>query len=332
MINKVFVTLLNYNGTLDTIECIESLLKLDYENFQIIVVDNSETHLPYQDLINWAKRNFRTEKTSLSENDFSLHKKAIDFHEIIENQFFENEINAKIIFVKANQNKGFAAGNNIALNYILKFGQQNSFIWILNNDTIVHKEALGNQISYLEKPENKKIGILGSRLIYYYQQNKMQAVGGKFNEKFFISTHVGEGKSIDILKTDIKEIDYVIGAAMLVPYQFLKEVGTLCEDYFLYYEELDWAYQAKKKGWRLDWCSNSLVFHKEGASIGSSYNPKKKSFFSEVNIFKSRKIFVKKHYKLGLKFYISSLLLILNRVRKGKLKLGIELLKITFGK
>lgn len=332
MAKKVYVILLNYNGTLDTIECLESLLNSDHENFQIIVVDNSETLLPYQDLISWAKGDFKTEKASFTGNGLPLQKKWIDFYESTEDHFLEIEISTKLIFVKANQNNGFAAGNNIALNYILKFGEHNSFIWVLNNDTIVDKEALSKQISYLEKPEHKKIGILGSRLIYYYQQNKMQAVGGKFNERFFISTHIGEGDSINKLKTEFQEIDYVIGASMLLPFQFLKEVGILCEDYFLYYEELDWAYQAKKKDWIIDWCSESLVFHKEGASIGSSYDPKHKSFFSEVNIFMSRKFFVKKYYKLGLRFYFSSLLLILNRARKGKFKLVKELLKITFDK
>ena len=63
-----------------------------------------------------------------------------------------------------------------------------SYIWLLNNDTVVHTESLKSQISYLEMSQNSKIGILGSKLIYYYKQDTLQAVGGKFDKNFYISS------------------------------------------------------------------------------------------------------------------------------------------------
>lgn len=330
MNNKVYIVLLNYNGSLDTIECLESLLKLSYENYQIIVVDNSETLEPFESLIQWALGNLTVTETVFENLIFPLEQKPIDFLKVEEDNFFANEIIEKIVFVKANANNGYAAGNNVALKFILKFAQTDSFIWVLNNDTIVDKEALTAQVSYLSKPENSTIGILGSKLTYYYKPMEIQAVGGKFNKIFYISTHVGEGQSISKLKNQFQNIDYVNGASMFFKLTFLKKTGLLCEDFFLYYEELDWAYKSNLAGWKLDWCPSSIVYHKEGASIGSSYDSKKKTFFSEVNLFKSRKIFVKKHFRLNFRFYLSSVLLILNRIRKGKFKLGIELLKITF--
>lgn len=311
---KGYIVILNHKGSYDTIECLESILQLNYFNYQVIVIDNSETDLPFQILIDWV----------------SL--KKIKFDNTIEKKLDLSINQSQIVLVKAEKNKGFAAGNNIALNAILNIKELDSYIWLLNNDTVVDKESLKEQISYLERNENSKIGILGSKLIYYYKKDTLQAVGGKFNKKFYISSHIGEGESIDKLKSDFDKIDYVIGASMFVTYKFLADAGVLCEDFFLFYEELDWAYKAKKKGWSLDSCLESLVFHKEGATIGSSYNSNQKSLFSEINVFKSRKIFVEKYYNLGFKFYISSLLLILNRVRKGKFKLGLELLKITFYK
>lgn len=309
---KVYIVILNHKGSLDTVECLESILELNYLNFQVLVVDNSEIDAPFQTLLNWA----------------SL--KKINFDQKIEKELDLTIAKSQIVFVKAEKNKGFAAGNNIALNAILKTKEFDSYIWLLNNDTSVENESLKAQISYLENNQNSKIGILGSKLVYYYKKDTLQAIGGKFNEKFYISSHIGEGESIDKTKSEFEQIDYVIGASMFVTYPFLAEVGILCEDFFLFYEELDWAFRAKKKGWTLDSCLESVVFHKEGASIGSSYNSKQKSFFSEINVFKSRKIFVRKYYNLGFKFYASSFLLILNRIRKGKFKLGLELLKITF--
>lgn len=309
---KVYIVILNHIGSLDTIECLESILELNYLNYQVLVVDNSEIDSPFQTFLNWA----------------SL--KKIKFDQTIEKKLDLTITQSQIVFIKAEKNKGFAAGNNIALNAILNSKEFDSYIWLLNNDTAVDKESLKAQVSHLEMNRNSKIGILGSKLVYYYKKDTLQALGGKFNEKFYISSHIGEGETNDKSISEPEQIDYVIGASMFVTYQFLAEVGTLCEDFFLFYEELDWAYRAEQKGWSLDLCLDSVVFHKEGATIGSSYNSKQKSFFSEINVFKSRKIFVQKHYNLGFKFYLSSILLILNRVRKGKFKLGLELLKITF--
>ncbi|PBJ12705.1 glycosyltransferase family 2 protein [Flavobacterium sp. ACN6] len=311
---KVYIVILNHKGSLDTIECLESIIHLNYFNYQVLVVDNSETEAPFQTLLNWA----------------SL--KKIKFDSTTERKLDLVLIQTQFVFIKAEKNKGFSAGNNIALHAILNTKDFDSYIWLLNNDTVVDQNSLKAQVLYSLQHQNSKIGILGSKLIYYYKQDTLQAVGGKFNKKFYISSHIGEGESIDKSKSEFEKIDYVIGASMFLTFQFLKEVGTLSEDFFLYYEELDWAFRARKSGWTLDWCFESLVFHKEGATIGSSYDPKQKSFFSEINVFTSRKVFVKKHYKLGFKFYFSSLLLILNRVRRGKFKLGLELLKITFCK
>lgn len=312
--SKVYIVILNYRRTPDTIECLESLLGINYSNYQVLVIDNSEIDSPFHALLDWA----------------SL--KKIEFDQTDEKRLNLSENQKKIVFIKSEKNKGFASGNNIGLRAILDAQKVDSYIWLLNNDTIVDKDSLKEQILYLMLNQHSKIGILGSKLIYYFKRDNLQAIGGRFNKKFFISEHIGEGESTTKSKSEFEKIDYVIGASMFVKYKFLKDVGILNEDFFLYYEELDWAYRAQEKGWFLDWCPDSLVFHKEGASIGSSYDSKKRSFFSEVQIFKSRKIFVKKHYRLKLRFYISSLLLILNRVRKGKFKLGVELLKITFNK
>ncbi|MCO6147651.1 glycosyltransferase family 2 protein [Flavobacterium sp. NRK1] len=327
--NKAYIILLNYKGTKDTLECLESLLKLKYENFQIFVIDNSEDITYYNGLIEWAQGMPSSIKTSFKHLVYPLSLKPVDYAAVSEADFLSAARHEKIVLIKADKNKGFAAGNNIALNYIMKFGSEDSFIWLLNNDTIVEKQSLDALVEYANKIENLKTGIIGSKLIYYYSPETIQAVGGKFNETFFISTHEGEGRPVTTPKSDFGTIDYAVGASMFITYKFLIDVGPLSEDYFLYYEELDWSYKAREKGWKTDWCPDSVVYHKEGASIGSSYR-KEKSLFSETEIFKSRKIFVKKFYGLSLRFYLSSLLLILNRVRKGNFKAAKAVTKITF--
>lgn len=306
MKNDTYIILLNHNGSSDTCECILSLQKMNATDFKIIVVDNSSNPDEFTKLIQFVK---------------SQQIPFASFHQNEDKEIY----NEQIILIKATENKGFAHGNNIALQFALK--QNNAaYFWILNNDTTVDPEALNELRAYHSQHPKT---ILGSKLLYFYNKETIQAVGGSFNKTFYISEHVGEGKKKEVLKKDLPIIDYPHGASMFVSKLFVEEVGLLSEDFFLYYEELDWVYRAKYKGYKPDWCEKSIVYHKEGATIGSSYK-KKKSIFSETQLFISRKKFIKKYYSLSFKFYFSSLLLIVNRLRKGQFALANKLIKITF--
>lgn len=306
MKKDTYIILLNHNGSSDTCECILSLQKMNATDFKIIVVDNSSNPDEFTKLIQFVK---------------SQQIPFASFHQNEDEEIY----NEQIILIKAKKNKGFAHGNNIALQFGLKQKNVANF-WILNNDTTVDPEALNElRVYHSQHPKT----ILGSKLLYFYNNETIQAVGGSFNKTFYISEHVGEGKNRDILKKDLPIIDYPHGASMFVSRLFVEEVGLLNEDFFLYYEELDWVYRAKSKGYKPDWCEKSIVYHKEGSTIGSSYK-KKKSIFSETQLFISRKKFIKKYYSLSFKFYFSSLLLIVNRLRKGQFALANQLIKITF--
>lgn len=305
MKEEVYIVLLNYNGALDTIECIQSLLQLNEQNlFKIVVVDNSETFTNFEQL-----------------KQFASNQNISNIAFVIGDTY--TYANQKIIFIKSLQNKGFAAGNNLGIQFSLL--QPNcTHIWLLNNDTTVTKNSLNELLAYHKKQPNT---ILGSKLLYYHKPNVIQAVGGKFNTRFYISEHIGEGLPSNTPKEKLPSIDYPVGAAMFISKHFIEKVGLLNENYFLYYEELDWVKKAQSFGFVADWCPTSIVYHKEGATIGSSYK-NEKSFFSEIELFKSRQKFIKAHYGLNTRYYFSTLLLILNRLRKGKFKLANALLKM----
>lgn len=306
---EVNIILLSYRNNEDTIECLESLLKLNYKNYKVLIIENSEDESFFNQLNVIIKDKIKhITYRSLNENELS------------------KSYNESLLLIKANENKGFSAGNNIGLNYILNYGDKKSFIWLLNNDTIVEKETLSYLLNcFNEKNKKTKLGLLGAKLIYYHDPQTIQALGGIFYESLYIPTHVGEGENRD--KVINKKIDYVVGASMFLSYEFLSEVGALSEDYFLYYEELDWIYRSKRFNYTIDYCTDAIVYHKEGASIGSSSSGKK-SDFSEIQLFLSRQKFVRKFYKIGIRYYFSTSLLILNRLRKGKFNLSYELFKM----
>ncbi len=309
---KIFTVLVNFNGHEDTIECLSSLCQLDYKNNQIFVVDNSSSSDSIQKIINW---------TIKQQHNYSF---------ISEDDFLYNEVKSSIVLIKSNSNKGFAAANNIVLKYFLKFANKTDYCWILNNDTVVNKDIIHHFLKYFQSEKKENLGILGATLVYYDNPKIIQGLGGSFNEFLLISKHVLEGKSLESVANKHYKIDYVIGASMFISYSFLNTVGLMNEVFFLYFEELDWAKRAKNKGFAIDYCETALVFHKEGKSIGSSYQASKKSFFSEITLFKSRKKFIELHYNKGFRFYFSSVLLIFSKLIKGKFKLSYSLIKITF--
>lgn len=331
MPSKVYIIILNFNGWEDTIECLESILKLTYTNFKIIVIDNHSSDESVKYLKQWAKgdlvlflnNNLKTfslppHYKPIKYNFFSNLKNETTSIKEISNNIDDEPL---ITFIHTDRNYGYAGGNNIGIKYCL---ERNDFkyIWLLNNDTIVEKESLFNLVKHQEsyKGSNKKLGILGSKLIYYHNPRILQGIGGSFNKFLATSSHIGEG--IKEIKFDLPtsfKIDYVIGASMFVRKDFIQDVGLLCEDYFLYYEEIDWAIRASRAGYSIDSCLNSKVYHKEGASIGISHEKKKKSLLSDHYLLKNRIVFTRKFYpKLIFIVYLGLIISIFNRIKRGQ--------------
>jgi GT2 family glycosyltransferase len=282
---KVYIILVNYNGWADTIECLESLLKLTYTQKQIIVVDNNSPNGSMQKMLDWAQQHYQHNPAgyTMMESGHIAHTTACD---------------AEIIFIHSEKNAGFAAGNNLAIRLALHrkdFG----YLWLLNNDTTVEGNSLSVLVDSAEadKAVGKRTGIWGSKLLFYHSPDTIQALGGSFNQYTFTTSHLGENVQDGNQPTerDLKP-DYVIGASMFVSKEFIEDVGLLSEDYFLYFEELDWAKRGQLEGYSLGYVGASRVYHKEGQTIGSSTDGSKKSALADYHGIRSKIIFVRKFY------------------------------------
>ena len=124
--------------------------------------------------------------------------------------------------------------------------------------------------------QDPDLGICGSTLVYFHQRDVVQAFGGaEYSRLTGRSRHVGAFLPISRVPESPeaveREMSYVVGAAMLVSRAFLEQIGLMREDYFLYCEELDWAIRGAGR-FRLGYAPQSVVWHKEGASIGTSAN------------------------------------------------------------
>jgi len=302
---KVSIIILNYNNWQDTIECLESIVLLIYENFNVIIVDNKSSNDSVENLINWLQI-----KSSNVSMQFSFNKK------VCSNFLIEKK---EYILIQSNENNGYASGNNTGISYAMKIYNPD-YYWIINNDTVVSSDSLSNLVSYSFVNKKSKLGIIGSKLIYYYNQNFIQGIGGKYNIWTGKSKHIGDGLPVinkEIDNYNLNKIDYVIGAALFTSKLFIKDIGLLNEKYFLYFEEIDWVLRGNLKGYGIGYCPSSIILHKEGGSTKTSLVDKYPSLLSDLNIIKSRIIFTKKYYSytlpLELLFFVVT---IFNRIRR----------------
>jgi GT2 family glycosyltransferase len=321
---KVLIILVNYKGYADTIECLNSVFELKSITFQVVVIDNSDDEISAAELIKWADSCGKQEGNSVSLPPYSINKK-ISFELISEEDLLSVSKFNSLVIVKS-YNRGFAAANNIALRYGLK--NNFSLMWLLNNDTVVEPNALQSLYDYLkDKPQ---IGILGSKLLFYNNPKLLQGIGGRYNKWLGKISEIGSGMADSSQNLKSNKIDYVIGASMLVSSGFLCDVGLMAEDYFLYYEEIDWALRAKKKGWIIDTCLQSRVYHKGGASINRGVqagNSKLSDFYSSRN----RILIALKFFPYTLiTLYPAFMLFIYNRLRFKQYDRIAMLLKIFF--
>lgn len=321
----VYIIIINWNGWKHTIECIESVMRLRYDNFRLIVCDNNSTDGSIDKIKDWAQGRLKFDcNYNVTQDLFdSTIVKPIPFMEYDRNTA-ENGGNViderfSLILINVGANLGFAGGNNVALRYVLARGNF-EYVWLLNNDTVVTADAL----TYLVKRMQEKhdIGMCGSTLVYYYQPNIVQVLGGAtYNKWLGLPKHIGanqifrQGIVYDCVAIEQK-MQYVVGASMLVRKQFLMDIGLMNEQYFLYFEELDWAVRAKGR-YSIGYAAKSIVYHKEGGSIGSSQDSKIRSWISDYYGIRNRLLFTQRYYPEALiTVYLGLTISLLNRVRR----------------
>lgn len=320
--NRAYVLLINWNGWADTIECLESLLRNSHEDFRVIVCDNQSEDNSIEYIKAWAENRLDLvpqRNNALFHKSFPPVTKPISYveynHEEAEAGGNGGERGARLIIIRNSKNLGFAGGNNVGLRYALK-RDDFDYIWLLNNDTVVETDALESLIARMK--ERPDAGMCGSTLLYYDDPVRIQALGGGYYSKWIgLPWHQGRlKKATDAI--DVKRVEawmnYVVGASMLVSKPFLRDIGLMCEDYFLYFEETDWAIRAEGR-YSLAYAQGSIVYHKVGRSIGTSSNPRNKSLTCDYYNIRNRIFFTRRYYPYALPgIYLALFFTLLTRI------------------
>lgn len=284
-VNRVYIILVNWNGWRDTVECLDSLLLLNYQEFRIVICDNGSSDDSLHQIRNWA------------------HRREVGFAEYQRTEAEAGGSTAAdllLTLIRNDKNLGFAGGNNVGLRYAMERGDVD-FCWLLNNDTVVDSDALIHLVERMQQQTG--VGICGSTIHFNHDRQRVQALGGGLYCRWIgLPWHYGR---FTRLSGNVNQqraefwMNYVEGASMLVSRQFLNLIGLLCEDYFLYFEEADWAIRAEGR-FVLGYAPRSIVYHKVGGSIGTSSNPAKMSYTCDYYNIRNRLLFTQRFYPEAL--------------------------------
>jgi GT2 family glycosyltransferase len=267
------VLLVNYNRWQHTVECLESLLRLDYPDFRVIVCDNGSADGSLERLQEWADGRLvpkPAESAHLRHLSWPPVRKPVTYRRYTgttaEKGGSAADGEAQLVLVGMAENAGFAAGNNVGFRYLISRDEA-GYVWVLNNDTVVAPDALRRLVEVAERDE--AIGVVGALLFHYATPDTVQAAGGakitRWNGMPWPVTGAGaDGSS----HTYAAHIDFVHGASMLIPVSALEQVGLFDERYFLYSEEADWCFRMQAHGLRMAYAPAAMVWHKEGQTTG----------------------------------------------------------------
>ncbi|MFX1394280.1 MAG: glycosyltransferase family 2 protein [Promethearchaeota archaeon] len=253
----VSIIILNYNNNHFTIDCLKSLSKQSYKNFEIIIVDNGSKYYTYLELKTFLK---------------------------------EFESNLKIKLFRSEYNLYFTGGNNKGIRKA-----KGDYICLLNNDTEVVSDFLEKVVNYLDKNEN--VGMLCPKILFFKDKNRIWFGGAYLNPRsIHFSYHLGFNQKDNGKYDQIKEPAYVCGAALITRRKVIEEIGLMDEIFFIYIDDTDWSYLTKEKGYKIIYFPETIVYHKiniitKKNRLGFRENP-----FQIYLYTRNRIVFMLKHF------------------------------------
>ena len=252
----ITISIVNWNTRDELANCLESVLAQEGVTFEIIVVDNGS-------------------------NDGSA--------EMVTSRFPE------VRLISNKDNRGFSRAQNQAL-----AASRGRYVMMLNPDArIVSSDALATLLQFADS--EPQIGIIGVRILnvdgtLQFSARSFPTLGAGLFRNTFLGRLFPKNKYVkDYLMTDwkhdeVRDVDWVSGAALAVRREALEQIGPVDERFFMYCEDVDFCHRAHEKGWRVCYFPRSTVIHRIAAS----------SDLAQVRMIyqfhKSMRLFFDKHY------------------------------------
>lgn len=207
-------------------------------------------------------------------------------------------------FIRSETNLGFAGGNNLGIKHAI-----GDYLFLVNNDTEFTPGLVETLVKVLD--DNESVGMISPKIKYYNNKNLIQYAG--YTEMNFYTCR---NRCIGLRETDNGQYDHITGptaychgAAMMLRKEAVDKAGLMNENFFLYYEEVDWCEHIKRAGYQAYVCTDALIYHKESVSVG------KKSRLKEYFMNRNRILFTRRNAPVfkRLFFYVYFILLVVPR-------------------
>ena len=261
----VTIVILNWNRVADTLECLDSLVRMKYPSFSIVVVDNGSTDGSPEAIERWGR-----EQLPLTQ-------------------------------IRNAENRGFVRGSNQGMRHALS--TDTDYVFLLNNDTVVEPDALHLLVATAERSGDTSgdfgddtgsdtsgdIGMVGPKIYQYGKDNVLDSAGTRTIPWLAQGFLIGHGEKDRGQYDHPGEMPYVTGTALLVKRAVLEEVGLMDEDYFCYFDDFDWGVKAREAGFKLLLEPRAVVHHKGSQTAGFN------SPFYMHHMVRSRILFARKN-------------------------------------
>jgi GT2 family glycosyltransferase len=211
------VVVVNWNREADTLRCLAALLVSDYEDFEVVVVDNAST-------------------------DGSAEAICRAY--------------PALALVRNPENAGFAGGNNVGIGHALERGAE--YVFLLNNDAVVEPATL--RALAAAAASHPGAGFLGAKVCTLEDRRQVLSAGGRL-ENGWRPVHLGLGEIDNGRRAAPVEVDFLSGSALLASRGAIEAVGRLDEDFYLYYEDVEWCLRGKRGGFQVLEVPAARVFH-----------------------------------------------------------------------
>ncbi len=216
--------------------------------------------------------------------DLSMINSAQNFEVIIVNNDTTKLTLPKYSFAiqnvyEINKNIGYGAACNIGLTHVT-----NEITCFLNPDT----HSFCNNLSHITKHITTKKILIAPQLLTTTSEPEKWSVGEKITFLQTLKNNIGLSKK-QWLSKNLSKVDWVSGAAMFIPTQFIKELSGFDEDFFLYFEDVDLCQRIYNCGGSVHYNPTFYLSHTNGASSKTTTQKQKKCYYN------SQDIFFKKH-------------------------------------
>ena len=196
-----------------------------------------------------------------------------------------------ITFIENGKNLGFAEGNNVGI----RRAKADAY-FLLNNDTEIEPDCIERLVDFSTKHPK---AIIGARLLLFADRERIDHLGGVWNEKTANFDLIANGEIFDENK-HMKpiECDFVCGAAFFIPKEIIERIGLLESSFFLIWEESDFCMRAKGAGFSSIYCPSAIVYHKVSSSFSGGKPHIKYYWWRNRLLFIQRNLVWRKYYKL----------------------------------